>query len=197
MHDITALLAIARHRPEPGPDEDFESAPGCFPCPCCSATMPFNMVAPAPGLRAGARHPEVEAVTVMVLGARPFRVGPQGLDRLVTEHGGQRRNAGAAGDFGGWASRVTVYRPGPGWPYRQKYRHPQRLQRAFTGPARTSQKRETTALERFQDFRGSLRTVKTERVSSEPPLRKLASTGFWVRGLGRYTTICTTTFPGF
>jgi len=62
----------------------------------------------APGLGAGARHPEVEAVTVMVLGARPFRVGPQGLDRLVTEHGGQRRNAGAEGDVGGWASQVTV-----------------------------------------------------------------------------------------
>jgi hypothetical protein len=38
--------------------------------------------------------------------------------------------------------------------------------------------------------------LETERVSSEPPLRKLASTGFWVSGLGRYTTICTTTFPG-
>lgn len=35
-------------------------------------------------------------------------VGPQGLDRLDTEHGGQRRNAGAGGDVGGWASRVTV-----------------------------------------------------------------------------------------
>ena len=62
----------------------------------------------APGLGAGARHPEVQAVTVVVLGARPFRVGPQGLDRLVTEHGGQRRNAGAGGDVGGWASQVTV-----------------------------------------------------------------------------------------
>ena len=37
---------------------------------------------------------------------------------------------------------------------------------------------------------------ETERVSSEPPLRKLASTGLWVRALGKYTTICTTTFPG-
>jgi hypothetical protein len=33
-------------------------------------------------------------------------------------------------------------------------------------------------------------------VSSEPLLRKLASTGFWVSGLGKYTTICTTTLPG-
>jgi hypothetical protein len=37
---------------------------------------------------------------------------------------------------------------------------------------------------------------ETERVSSEPPLRKLASTGFWVMRLGKYTTICTTTLPG-
>ncbi|MFN9622040.1 MAG: hypothetical protein ACK587_04275 [Cyanobacteriota bacterium] len=38
--------------------------------------------------------------------------------------------------------------------------------------------------------------LEKETVSSEPPLRKLASTGFWVRVLGKYTTICTTTFPG-
>jgi len=24
MHDITALLAMTRHRPEPGPDQDFD-----------------------------------------------------------------------------------------------------------------------------------------------------------------------------
>jgi hypothetical protein len=33
----------------------------------------------------------------VVLGARAVRVGAQGLDRLVTEHDGQRRNAGAGG----------------------------------------------------------------------------------------------------
>jgi hypothetical protein len=61
-----------------------------------------------PGLGSGARHPEVETVTVVVLGARAFRVGPQSLNRLVTELDGQRRNAGAGMDVGGSASQVTV-----------------------------------------------------------------------------------------
>ncbi len=42
------------------------------------AACSLPVVVPAPGLGAGARHPEVEAVTVVMLGARAFRVGPQG-----------------------------------------------------------------------------------------------------------------------
>jgi len=58
-------------------------------------------------------------------------------------------------------------------------------------------RRVSCGLGRFGELPGiAVVVLKTERVSSEPPLRRLASTDFWVRGLGKYTTICTTTFPG-